>query len=250
MNVDIFIRTYHKDLEWLKYALKSIRLHVTGYRNIVITIPDESLIAKSSDYVVIQVEDLKDGYLGQQFTKMNAHLYTDADAVLFWDSDLIACEPVDISEWTLDGKPIILKTSYHSIEFTLNKTPLTEESMRTLLSNTLNWKKITEKALGFSVESEYMRRLPFFYFTDTIAASSKWIENKHKVTLREYLNSQPYRTFSEFNAIGAYAEKFESDRYAFIDTDTNEIPKNKLHQFWSWSGLDSNDLKQIKQYIG
>ena len=230
MNVDIFIRTYEKDLEWLKYALKSIRLHVTGYRNIVITIPDESLIAKSSDYVVIQVEDLKDGYLGQQFTKMNAHLYTDADAVVFWDSDVMACEPVDISEWFVGDKPIVYKTLYTSIE-----TP---------------WKPITEKAVRFSVEWEYMRRMPLVYFTDTIAASSNWIENKHRVTVRKYLNSQPYRTFSEFNAIGAYAEKFESDRYAFIDTDTNEIPKNKVHQFWSWSGLNSNDLKQIKQYIG
>jgi len=230
VNVDIFIRTYEKDLEWLKYALKSIRLHVTGYRNIVITIPDESLIAKSSDYVVIQVEDLKDGYLGQQFTKMNAHLYTDADAVVFWDSDVMACEPVDISEWFVGDKPIVYKTLYASIE--------------------APWKPITEKAVRFSVEWEYMRRMPLVYFTDTIAASSNWIENKHRVTLRKYLNSQPYRTFSEFNAIGAYAEKFESDRYAFIDTDTNEIPKNKVHQFWSWSGLNSNDLKQIKQYIG
>ena len=230
MNVDIFIRTYEKDLEWLKYALKSIRLHVTGYRNIVITIPDERLIAKSSDYVVIQVEDLKDGYLGQQFTKMNAHLYTDADAVVFWDSDVMACEPVDVSEWFYNGKPIVYKTSYNSID-----TP---------------WKPITEKVVGFSVEWEYMRRMPLVYFTDTIAASSKWIENKHKVTLRKYLNSQPYRTFSEFNAIGAYAEKFEGHRYEFIDTETVELPKNKVHQFWSWSGLDSKDLEQIKQYIG
>lgn len=230
MNVDIFIRTYEKDLEWLKYALKSIHLHVTGYRNIVITIPNASLLSWCSVEKVIQVKDLKDGYLGQQLTKMTANLYTDADAIVFWDSDVIACEPVDVSEWFFNGRPIVYKTSYNSIE-----TP---------------WKPITEKAVGFSVEWEYMRRMPLIYFTDTIAASSKWIEDKHGITLKRYLNSQPYRSFSEFNAMGAYAEKFECDRYKFIDTDTVELPKNKVHQFWSWSGLDSKDLEQIKQYIG
>ena len=96
MNVDIFIRTYEKDLEWLKYALKSIHLHVTGYRNIVITIPNASLLSGCSVEKVIQVKDLKDGYLGQQLTKMTANLYTDADAIVFWDSDVIACEPESI----------------------------------------------------------------------------------------------------------------------------------------------------------
>lgn len=230
MNIDIFIRTYEKDLEWLKHALRSIYMHVSGYRKIVITAPKSNDFSKYLTETVTYVEDLRDGYLGQQLTKMNAYLYTDADAVVFWDSDVIACEPVNVSEWFLGGRPIVYKTSYAHIE--------------------APWKPITEKAVGFNVEWEYMRRMPIIYFTDTVEACSKFIEKQHNVSLIKYISSQPYREFSEFNAIGAYAEKFESNRYEFIDTDMVELPKNKVHQFWSWSGLDSNDLNQIKRYIG
>lgn len=230
MTVDIFIRTYSKDLKWLEHALRSIHKHVTGFRRIVIAIPDATPLAHLTQETVVQVEDLPDGYIGQQFTKMNAHLYTDSDAVVFWDSDVIACEPVDVSEWFKDKKPIIYKTRYSTIQ--------------------CPWQPITEKAVGLPVEWEYMRRMPLVYFTDTLRACVAHVEQVHGMSLRDYLKIQPHRAFSEFNVMGAYAERFEADKYAFIDTDSVTMPRNKVHQFWSWSGLDAKDLEQIKGYIG
>ena len=62
--------------------------------------------------------------------------------------------------------------------------------------------------------------------------------------------SQPYRQFSEFNALGFYTEKMESESYVFVDVTGNvNIPENKCHQFWSWSGLNEKDLKQINEMI-
>jgi hypothetical protein len=228
MNVDIFIRTYSKDIDWLHIALASIQRHVTGYRNIIITIPDKNLLSMLTIEKVIQVDDMQDGYIGQQLTKMEAWKYTDADAIVFWDSDVIACEPVDVSEWIKDGKPIIWKTKYE-----LTQTP---------------WRPITEKAVGFDVEWEYMRRMPLTYLRSTLVDCQAFIEGVHKRPLRNYLSSVPHRAFSEFNAIGAYAEKYLADQYHFQDTETGDLPKNKVRQFWSWGGLTDEVMAEIGTY--
>ncbi len=96
MHVDIFIRTYKNDLPWLAYALKSIHKYVTGHRNIIVAIPMDQvrLLSHLSVEKVVGVHDLEDGYLGQQLTKMQAWKLTDADAVVFWDSDVVATRPV------------------------------------------------------------------------------------------------------------------------------------------------------------
>jgi hypothetical protein len=230
MTVDIFIRTYHADVKWLEHSLRSIHKHVTGYRNIIVAIPNAKLLSHLTAEKVVQVEDLTDGYIGQQFTKLTAYQYTDADAIIFWDSDVIATEPVDVSEWVKDGKPIIYKTL-----FELTQTP---------------WKSITEDAVGFEVEYEYMRRMPLTYLTSTLKETCEHIELVHGSNLKRYLNSRPNRAFSEFNAIGAYADKFENEKYIFIDTETVSMPKNKVRQFWSWGGLTDEVMNEIRNYIG
>lgn len=230
MIVDIVCRTYSKDLPWLEHALRSIQMHVTGYRHVIVAIPNAKLLAHLTVEKVVQVEDLADGYIGQQLTKMEAWRYTDADAVVFWDSDVIACEKVDVSEWVVSGKPLIWKTRYAQTE-----TP---------------WQPITEKAVGFAVEWEYMRRMPLVYRTDTLRNCCEYMEGLHRKTLKDYLKLVPHRAFSEFNAIGAYAEKYEADKYDFRDTDGADMPVNKVRQFWSWGGLTDEVVNEIKGYIG
>jgi hypothetical protein len=230
MTVDILIRTYHKDLNWLAHALRSIQMNVTGHRRVIVAIPNAGLLSHLTAETVVQVDDLTDGYIGQQLTKMEAWRYTDADAVLFWDSDTIATEPVNVSEWLKDGKPHIWKTRYSEID-----TP---------------WQGITEYAVGFPVEWEYMRRMPLLYRTSTLFNACEYMQGVHKKSMRDYLDSLPHRSFSEFNAIGAFAERFEADDYTFEDTNVADMPRNKCRQFWSWSGLDSKDLAEIKSYIG
>ena len=232
MRVDIFIRTYHKDLEWLNYALASIHKHVTGYRNIIITIPSGQghLLSHLTAEKVIEVHDLPDGYLGQQLTKMEAWQHTDADCILFWDSDVIASEPIDIrTEYFHEGKPILYKTRYSSIE-----SP---------------WKTITEKAVGFPVEWEYMRRMPLVYWRDTLGDACVWIEKTQGVSLRPYLESQPLRHFSEFNAIGAFAEFIQAADYHIVDTESIDMPPNKVQQHWSWGGITSEVQQSINKAL-
>ncbi len=228
MTVDVFIRTYHKDIPWLEHALRSIHKHVTGYRRIIVTIPQGQgeLLAHLTAETVIEVLDLKDGYMGQQLTKMEAWRYTDADAVLFWDSDTVATEPVDIAtEYLRDGKPLIYMTPYDQV------------------GAAKMWQQPTEITAGWWLGFEYMRRLPLLYRTDTLKACCEYIEQKKGVDLSVYIDN--LERFSEFNVIGAYADREEGSRYAFVNTDDEMPPPNKVRQFWSWGGITPEVQAQL-----
>jgi hypothetical protein len=233
MITDIFIRTYHKDIEWLKYALASIHKHVKGWRNIVITMPKGQghLLGHLTTEKVIEVEDMQDGYIGQQLTKMEAWKYTDAECVLFWDSDVIATEPIDIHrEYFKDGKPILYKTKYSS----LPGCP---------------WQGVTEKAVGFPVEWEYMRRMPLLYWTQTLEGACEDMRAIHGLGLRQYMEKQPHKAFSEFNVMGAFVDRYSKAHYAIIDTESIDMPTNKVFQGWSWGGITPEVMATINKAL-
>jgi hypothetical protein len=230
MHVDIFIRSYEKDFKWLAYALKSIHKNVRGYQQVIVAVPEGQghLLSHLTAERVIEVPDLPNGYIGQQLTKMTAWMYSDADAILYWDSDTAALEPVDIAqEFLYRGKPIIYYTPWEKV------------------GDAICWKACTEKALGAPAEFEYMRRLPLLYLRDTVGDCCAYIERTVGRSLVPYMNS--IDRFSEFNALGAFAHKFQWQDYEFRNTDHHAPPPPKIQQFWSWGGITHEVLTKLSK---
>lgn len=224
MTTDIFIRTYENDLEWLKYCLKSIHKYVTGYRNIIICIPEpQKKLLDSWNLTaekVVTCPVYKEDYLGQQISKIESYKYTDAEAIVFVDSDCCFNAPVDLSKELFEnGLPIIYKTLYTSV------------------GDAICWKEITEKTVDHELEYEYMRRLPFIFLSKTLKSASLYIKLKHDCELDKYILRQPGRHFSEFNYLGAYAELNEKENYYFRDTEKEGYGNMYLKQNWSWGGI-------------
>lgn len=229
MQVDIFIRSYSKDFEWLSYALKSIHKYVNGYRNIIVCVPlnDLSALAHLTTERVVGVRDLSNGYIGQQLTKMQAWKYTDADAVLFWDSDTVATEQLNIlEEFTSNGKPIIYHTDYAEV------------------GDAQCWQECTQQAIGHPVYREYMRRMPLMYLTKTVLDADIYLSLRAKMSTEQYLGG--LQRFSEFNYLGAYAHINEAERYDFRATEHVAPPPSKMRQFWSWGGINEQVQQELK----
>lgn len=234
-NVDIFLKTYNKDFQWLPYLFASIDKYCDGFRSLVI-------VAEMGDNVELekikfpQTVDVKihyiqkpsrsDGYMFQQSIKLSAWKYTDADAVMFIDSDCIFKKKISPSYFFKRGKIEMLKTSYAEI------------------GSAVPWQKPTQDALGFPVYYEYMRRHPMLYLCSTLRNLASTYPH-----LEAEVIAAVNRVFSEFNVIGAYAEKFESDKYNFLDTATNKIPEEVVMQNWSWGGLTEEVIKKINKYL-
>lgn len=225
----ILIKTYLNDLKWLKHCLKSIAKYASGFD--VVIIADEDCKAELAGWnltkeKVIYVKPSYEGYLFQQEIKLRAFEFVDTKYVMFIDSDCIFTDFVTPEFYMRDGKPRMLMTPYEDIP------------------EVLFWKEITDKAIQYDVEFEFMRCQPLVYHTSTLV--NLW--DNHSKHFLPLLKSAKNRAFSEFNLLGAYAYKYENEKYSFINT-RNEIPYNPMRQFWSYSGLNRDDLREINQHI-
>lgn len=236
MKVDIFIRTYEKDLEALSYCLRSIEKFCKGFRHVIITIPakDRHLLGYDPRYKVHAVPHYHNDYLGQQATKLYADVYTDADLVMFLDSDCIVTKPITPSSFMKKGKPFQLKTKYSEMS-----------------GDVLNWQGITSRALGFTPEYEYMRRHPLMYWKEHFSQLRNAMQVKHNTKLETYVMSQPNNSFSEFNVLGAFCERYYPNMYEFQDTQEG-IPEALVWQYWSHDFRTENRegiIKKIEEIL-
>lgn len=238
-TADIFIKTYPPDWPWFTYCHTSCLKFATGFRRIYVvagapnhegmqlrkpvgTGPDWIETPTEIDFTMEygMAEPSADGYLIQQVVKLYADQYTDADFILFMDSDCIFTVPVTPKTYFTDGKVNWMITPY-----TKTDTP---------------WQPMIEKFLGRPVEWETMRRHPQMIPRWLLQAMREFCEKQHNMPLDKYVMSQPYREFSEFNALGAFAYYFHPDKFNWINTErvpAEQWPRLTVLQKYSHDGL-------------
>jgi hypothetical protein len=226
MTTDIFIRTYRNDLNWLKYCLLSIQKFVSGYRKVIVCIPEadlELLDCRTVNGIVVSwIPVCENGYIDQQISKLMAYSMTDAENILFVDSDCYFTRPTDIEEYFIGGRPFLMKTRYE------------------LVGDAICWKQPTEEVLGITVEFEYMRRLPLLFKRSTLIEFDKMYDS---------LSLANRKALSEFNLLGAYAAINQTNEYHIIDTEKEPFPEAPAIQGWSWGGLTEGIENKMKQVL-
>ncbi len=227
---DIFIRTYPADYPWLAYCLKSIQKFCTGFRKTwIISTAAAGLPIDSFPNLEWKVmnEETEDGYLAQQIHKLYADVILDyeADYILFMDSDTLFTTPVTPATFFTSNKPTWYMTPYDKIE-----TP---------------WKPIVEKFMQKPVEYEFMRRHPMVVPRWLFPRLREYCHAKHGRIISEYIKNQPYREFSEFNALGAFAYEKYRDKFAWVNTEEVRMPPAVVRQFFSWGGITEEVKSEI-----
>jgi hypothetical protein len=229
MKLDIFVRSYAKDIPFLLYLLRSIQKFATGYDKVVIVAPDtdksafESLNLTKETLLFTKDPEGVDGYMAQQITKCNADCFTEAQWIAFIDSDCFFERPFNLYEQLFsNNKPIILKTPYID------------------LPPNVPWQKPTSKALGFEVQYETMRRHPSIYKNEWLDRFRRHIAHVHGKSINDYIAGET--TFSEFNAMGSYVLRYHENEAHWIDTSKDPVPDQWLYQAWSWGGL-TNEIR-------
>lgn len=235
-TIDLFIRTYAGDAQWLPYCLRSIKKYCSGFSDFIIVTPESSrsviepiaLKYGAKFFVCDQLNE--DDYVGQQGTKMMADTWCNADVICYVDSDVIFIRDTTPALIISDTGCInMIKTAYTTIE--------------------CPWQSITEKAVGFPVEFEYMRRMPLSYNRDLLEFARKHIEKTHGRTFQQFINEVPGRHLSEFNILGSIADKFMSEKFNWMNTSIDNLPEVYAKQFWSWGGINSEIKQQIEEIL-
>lgn len=231
MKKHILIRTYAQDRQWMHWCLRSCAKFVPDLPVTVVCPESDYRKVKETagDTVVLGVMPMhKDGYIDQQWTKLIAdHLCPDADYIIHVDSDCI---------WTAgweglfrDGKPLLLKTPY---------TDLVGSGGAEV------WQDVTEEALGFRPEFEYMRRQPMVFPRKLYQMARDALNAAHEEGLWKWFPTIGHRRFSEFNVLGAVADKWLNEEFCWIDTTGGaSLPETVMRQGWSWGGM-TPEIKQ------
>jgi len=92
-------------------------------------------------------------------------------------------------------------------------------------------------------------RLPYLVFssTDLPSRMKSSIVNRYPHTF-EHLSHLTTRDFSEFNALGAYIDRYENDQYYVSDT-TVWVPEPVAKQYWSWGGITPRIQAEINKFL-
>jgi len=212
-SCDIFIKSYKPDFWLLTLSLETIKRNVTGYNKIILLIPEKdkhdfdtrSLPERTEIYYV---EEKIPGWLWQQVCKMNAHKYSNADYIMFSDSDCFFTYPVNIQDCIKDDKPEILYTSWQDV------------------GDAIVWREPTEKFLREPVEWETMRRNQQVYHRSTLENIEKFEPSRERIIMGS-------SKFSEFNTMSSFCQKFEQDKYTFTNTAEWTYVEPLAIQVWS-----------------
>jgi hypothetical protein len=241
--VDIFIRSYPGDFEWLGYCLKSIKKYCSGFRDIILTITEDNVdLAKNSKF--LDLSDIKlipckkypiDDYIGQMITKSKCHEFSNADVFCHIDSDCFFYNKYNASEIFEKNKIIYFYNLYKDV------------------GDAIIWKNPVERFLGFFVDKEFMRSFPMCFSRDTYKGIHDYCLEKHNKNLEGWVVDQFQKynrlCYIEFNTIGAYAFNFQNDKYRFIESPKPFFRPRFLKQYWSWGGISDEIRKEIEYYL-
>ncbi len=229
MRTAVFYKSYAKDVDFLRYSLAARHKFLSGADETIIVFPDSELsvlraCGLTREIIVPVQESPHQGYLYQQVSKMYADRHTDCDMLLFMDSDCIACRPFSPYDLMIDGKPRWLYTSYDKL-INLDGTPATP------------WKPITERAIGRTVNWEFMRCHPALLPRNALLEFRAFMAKLHGCELGDYILKQPNREFSELNAFGAWAYYYAPCLFSWWNTEEKGVPEPFVRQFWSVNGV-------------
>lgn len=217
MTTDIFIKSYRKDFRWLQFCLRSIAKFVSGIRDVHIVVSEEDFKDISTWGLTREklhaVREYGRGYLFQQVIKMKADTFTDADHIMFVDSDCCFTGEFFPEKMMKQSKILMLITPYSE------------------MPADFPWQKPTEQALGFKCPYETMRRLPLLYPREVVKACREHVEEKQGTDIEDYIMSQS--AFSEFNVLGSFAREKFWERFYFLDTSKDKWKDLPLKQNWS-----------------
>lgn len=242
MNVAILMVTYGKDREWAGYAMRSAKKYATGFTDKVVVVPTQDVaafeeIAHPNGYRVIGFDEHPGkGMLHHMIKILEADLICPgANAILHQDADCLFTEPVHADDYFEAGKPIMLRQRFDDLR---------DHGVRYL------WRQAVTNATGLVPEWETMVRHPSVHLREVYGITRMLIGEHTRQAWTEYIlscrNEYP-QTFAEFPTIGAVAEKFIPQRYAWKSGfkvngqwtwEPQDIPPAKMLAFWSHGGLE------------
>ncbi len=208
--VSILVVSYAKDIEFLRYLLKSIAQNTSGFAETVVAVPEHergmyNWVKKAR--VVYFHEAPGKGMLSHMAMKCRAdELCPDADFIWHLDADCVVWSKVTPADLFKDGKPVLLRERYADLRN----------------ANRRVWQKNVENALGFKPEYEGMVRQGAIHPRQVYAATRAAVEKHTGMKFDDFVTSGTNafpQLYCEFNTLAAIAIRDFRSSYEMQDYD-------------------------------
>lgn len=240
MTTSILIKSWPPDYAFLAYSLKSIHRYCSGFKEIVVIIPDDSDLPLTQERIV-KVKEPVGGesmhsptYIYQQILKMSADKYVDSDYTVHVDSDVIFTRPVTPDFFLTDGKPMWLMTPMVDVLAGDKNVHAHAAAMKDFSGTESEW--------------EFMRRSPQFIPRWAYACFRDYVQEKHGMSFEKWAMSRGFRGVTEYNHLGQVLYERYRNFIHFHDTRFG-LPESCAKQYWSWSGLTPEVRQEIEALI-
>jgi len=248
-DVEILLIAYWKDMDFLRYCIRSIALRQVGFAGVTLAVPNN----ERGNYnwipswmkIAYFTEIPGKGMLSHLIAKCRAdEICPNADAILHVDADCIFWENFTPEDFMPFNKPVMVRERYDQI-----RNPHRQY-----------WKETVNKATGLNPVWETMVRHPQIHLRGVYARTRELVAQHTGMPFDDYVlagkNDFP-QTFCEFNTLGAVAQHEFTELYTMIDYDraTDALECNqdcnaswqyiyrrgrdKLVEAWSHGGIAS-----------
>ena len=227
-STDLFLVTYPPDYQWLPYLFRSIDQRVIGFRRLVMVLEDGYPEPPALPwYVTVKRCRSFSGeghgrHFSQPVEKLRAFRYTDADRVLFIDSDCVFTEMLDVAIY----EPPVIVAPWDRV------------------GDALCWYEPTKLLLGFEPPFETMRRFPFVYPTWFLRELWQHLGGHAGIAARR---AQGLTAIPDFNLMGNYAIMRHPDKFELCREGCEGLPPRVIRQFWSHGGLTPEVLAELDE---
>ena len=237
-TLDIFVRTYFRDLRWLEVSLLSVARFAKGYRRIVVVMPRSSAerlraeqIADPARTVVDYCDEYVDDYVGQQVSKLYADQYSDADMITHIDSDCVFEAPCDLSALVARaGRPTVRMRSR-------SRRPTSD-----------GWRRCVADLYGEPLPFDPLTPAPWTYSRNLYASLRETCLQRHRTTLADWCMARRCDMISEFSLLAAEAWFHHQDEYDWATTDSH--PDWPCRQYWSRGPRARQVRAAVSQQLG
>lgn len=248
--MNIFTKTYLGDFPWIELAVYSVLRHCTEPVNWYVAVErlnraqldevlsravghfkdkrsGDSFQTFDSELVWPESQNIVDGYMRQQWIKMNVHRLVGDHLIWNWDSDVMAKKPFNSSDLERNGKPIWW---WDDINHLINGGYPQER------------RSVMNQVMGGEIGKEYMRCMPIPLLGSALnhgSASDAWKRSFNMCATNQ-------RAFSEFNILGEYCFRNFNDHFSWINAQNegptwqgeHNDPTKITYQAWSWGGVN------------
>lgn len=237
-KVSILFVTFWRDIEYMKYSVRSIERFCRGFHSIVVCVPRaendgrwETVLPKG--FTIHYYDEVK-GKGMVQHLMMKCHadeLCTGADFVLHLDPDCMFLTDTDPGDFLTavdvplsgapGGKMLVTMRVY-------KPTIVAEKYSKLKNTNRQYWQVAVKHATGLVPEWETMVRHPQVYRVDLYAALRELVVSKWGATFDQYVMAQQNhfpQGFAEFPSLGALALAKFSEAYILkpYDRDVDAV---------------------------